>query len=213
MDRVNEFVIASAACPWIYAIVFAWVLIDAFFPPVPSDVVVVGLTAVSISADVPNTWALALVATLGAIAGDNISYEIGRRIGVQRWRWMKGQRAERAIGSARTSLHRRPVVLMLTARYVPIGRIAVTMMAGATGFHRRRFVAISVLAGGSWSVYLVSVGMLAGTWSQANPLLSIGLAVVIAIAIGVLIDRCAARLEMRRDVGIRAESHGSRQCP
>jgi membrane-associated protein len=130
VDQVSDFVLASAAFPWIYALVFAWVLIDAFFPPVPSDVVVVGLTALSISAGVPNKWALALVAALGAIAGDNISYEIGRRIGVQRWRWMKGPRAERAIGSARTSLQRRPVVLMLTARYVAIGRVAVTMVAG-----------------------------------------------------------------------------------
>jgi membrane-associated protein len=210
VDQVNDFVLASAAFPWVYALVFAWVLIDAFFPPVPSDVLVVGLTALSISAGVPNMWALALVAALGAIAGDNISYEIGRRIGVRRWRWMKGPRAERAIGSARTSLQRRPVVLMLTARYVPIGRVAVTMVAGATGFPRRRFVALSVLAGISWSAYMVGVGVLAGTWSQANPLLSVGLAIVIASAVGVLIDRSVARLEMRRDLrrnrAIRVES-------
>ena len=99
---------------------------------------------------------------------------------------------------------------MLTARYVPIGRVALTMVAGATGFHRRRFVALSVLAGISWSAYMVSVGVLAGTWSQANPLLSVGLAIVIAIAVGVLIDRSVARLQMRRDLrrnrGIRVES-------
>jgi membrane protein DedA with SNARE-associated domain len=200
MNQVNDFVLASAGFPWVYVLVFAWVLIDAFFPPAPSDIIVVGLTALSISAGVPNTWALALAAALGAIAGDNVSYEIGRRIGVDRWRWMRGPRAERAIGSARTSLQRRPMVLMLTARYVPIGRVAVTMVSGATGFPRRRYVALSVLAGISWSAYMVGVGVLAGTWSKDNPLLSVGLAVVTATALGVLIDRSAARFEKRRDL-------------
>ncbi|WP_242511114.1 DedA family protein [Pengzhenrongella frigida] len=197
---MNELVLASVSGPWVYLAVFAWVLIDAFFPPLPSDVVVVALTALSISTGVPHTWALALVAALGAIAGDNISYEIGRRIGVERWRWMAGRRVQRAIESARTSLLRRPVVLMLTSRYIPIGRVAVTMSAGATGFPRRRFVPLSILAGTTWSAYMVGVGALAGTWSQDNPLLSVGLAITIAIVAGVLLDRTFAHSAKQRDL-------------
>jgi membrane protein DedA with SNARE-associated domain len=165
----------------------------------PSDVVVVALTALSISAGVPNMWALGLVAALGSVAGDNLAYWVGRRIGVQRWRWMKGRRAQRAILSARTGLARRGVVLMLTSRYIPIGRVAVTMSAGATGFPRRRFIPLSVLAGLSWSAYLVTVGVLAGSWAQDNPLLSIGLAISIAIGLGVLVERASAALGVRRD--------------
>ena len=205
MDGVNSLVLASASLPWIYAFVFVWVLIDAFFPPVPSDVVVVGLAALSISAGVPHTVALALAAALGAIAGDNISYAIGRRIGVERWHWMTRPRVRRAIDSARTSLRRRPVVLILTARYIPIGRVAVTMVAGATDFPRGRFVPLSVLAGLSWSAYMVGVGALAGTWSQDNPLLSIGVAIVSALTIGTAIDRSVARRARQRNLRNGAE--------
>jgi len=73
------------------------------------------------------------------------------------------------------------------------------MVAGATGFPRRRFVALSTLAGTSWSAYMVGVGILAGTWAANNPMFSIALAIIIAIAAGVLIDRTLARLEARRE--------------
>ncbi|QTE29258.1 DedA family protein [Pengzhenrongella sicca] len=200
MDGLLEFALASAAHPWVYPVVFAWVVIDAFFPPIPSDVVVVGLAALSISAGVPNTWGIAIVAALGAIVGDNIAYELGRRLGVERWRWLRGRAAQRAIASARTSLLRRPVVLMLTARYVPIGRVAVTMVAGAIGFPRRRFVPLTVLAGLTWSAYMVGVGVLAGTWAQDHPVLSLVVAIAFAIAFGVLADRLVARFQARRDL-------------
>lgn len=90
---------------------FVWVLIDAFLPPVPREVVVVGLAALSISPGVPHTWALALAAALGAIAGDNISYAIGRQIGVERWRWMTSPRGSLDGGSPSAPLHERLVVL------------------------------------------------------------------------------------------------------
>ena len=37
MDAVNEFIAQAAASPWVYLVVFAVVLVDAFFPPVPSE--------------------------------------------------------------------------------------------------------------------------------------------------------------------------------
>jgi len=52
--HADDLLLASAAFPWVYALVLAWVLIDAFLPPVPSDVVVVGLTALSIATGVPS---------------------------------------------------------------------------------------------------------------------------------------------------------------
>lgn len=190
---------STAASPWVYCFVFLWVVIDAFFPPAPSDVLVIALSALSVSAGTPNPWILALVAALSAVVGDNISYWIGRSIGVERWRWMRGRRAQAAIVAARDGLSRRAVVLMLTWRYIPIGRVAVTMTAGATAFPRRRFVPLSILAGLSWSTYMVVVGATAGTWANENPIMSIGFAIVTAIVLGTAIERILGLVDARRE--------------
>jgi membrane protein DedA with SNARE-associated domain len=80
-------------------------------------------------------------------------------------------------------------VLVITGRYIPVGRIAVNLTAGATGFPYRRFVPLSIVAGVSWALYSVGVGVLAGAWFRETPLLGAAVAVVVAIAMGLVIDR------------------------
>jgi membrane protein DedA with SNARE-associated domain len=83
-------------------------------------------------------------------------------------------------------------VLILTARYIPVGRVAVNITAGATGLAPRRFLGISALAGFSWAVYSVGIGLFAGRWLSGNPLLAALLGIAIALTIGVVIDRVTA---------------------
>ena len=96
MQAINDFILAAAGQPWVLFVVLACCVIDGFFPPIPSESVVVGLSAVAATADVPNPWLLMLVAALGAFTGDNIAYLIGRRVGTRRWSWMRGPRMQSA---------------------------------------------------------------------------------------------------------------------
>ena len=125
---------------------FACCVIDGFFPPIPSESVVVGLAAVAATADVPNPALLAVTAAAGAFIGDNIAYVIGRSVGTRRWAWMRGHRMQRAFRWAGAELRKRPASLILVARFVPIGRVAVNLTAGATHFAQSRFVALTVLS-------------------------------------------------------------------
>lgn len=188
-DALNDAIVATASSPWIYLIVFAVVFVDAFFPPVPSETLVVAAAAIGVSSGQPAWWAVILLAAIGASAGDNLTYWLGRRLGLTRFRWMRAPRTAKAIDWARRGLDRRAALLIITGRYIPIGRVAVNLTAGATRLPYRRFLPLSLIAGLSWALYSVAIGVLAGAWFEANPLLGAVVAVVIAGAIGIVIDR------------------------
>lgn len=186
-----------AASPWVYLVVFAVCLIDGFFPPVPSETVVVGAATVSVATGQPNLLLLIAVAAAGAIAGDNIAYQLGRAVGVTRFRWMRTKRVTAAVDWARRGLDRRGALLIFAARYIPVGRIAVNMTAGATGYPLRRFLPLSIAAGIAWAAYSAIFGIVAGQWLHDQPLLAIVLAIVVAALVGMVVDVVIRRLLAR----------------
>jgi len=198
MQAITDIVLGLAASPWLYLIVLALVIVDGFFPPVPSESVIIAVAAIGISAGVPNVWLIVAIAAIGAAVGDNIAYAIGRRLGIDRFGWMRRPRIAAAIAHAGRGIERSPAALILTARYVPIGRIAVNMTAGATGFRWRRFWPLSLVGGALWAAYSVLIGIAAGHWLHAHPLLAALVGIGIAIVIGVLIDRVTVAISRRR---------------
>ncbi len=199
MDFLSDALLEAATSPWVYLLVFAVVVIDGFFPPVPSETVVVAAAAIGVSTGTPNPILIVLVAAVGAALGDNIAYLIGRTIGTERFAWMRHPRTVRAFDWAAHGIRSRPAALILTARYIPIGRIAVNMTAGATGFAHRRFWPLTVLAGVSWAAYSVLIGLLAGHWVKDQPLLGAGIGIVVAIGLGFVIDRVTSAVTRRRE--------------
>jgi membrane-associated protein len=197
VQAINDFILAAAGQPWVLVLVLACCVIDGFFPPIPSESVVVGLAAVAATADVPNPWTLMLVAALGAFGGDNIAYLLGRKVGTTRWRWMRGPRMQKAFRWAGRELRKRPASLVIVARFVPIGRVAVNLTAGATHFSRPRFVGLTVLSAMLWSAYSVAIGLFFGQWFEDNHLLGATIAIVCAIILGIALDMLISRLRGR----------------
>jgi len=194
VQAINDFILAAAGQPWVLFIVLACCFIDGFFPPIPSESVVVGLAAVAATADVPNPWLLAGIAALGAFTGDNTAYLIGRGVGTQRWRWMRGPRMQRAFRWAGGELRKRPASLILVARFVPIGSVAVNLTAGATHYSHVRFVALTVLSATLWAGYSVAIGLFFGQWFEENHLLGAAIAIVCAITLGIIVDIVISKL-------------------
>jgi len=194
VQAINDFILAAAAQPWVLLLVFACCVIDGFFPPVPSESVVVGLAAVAATADVPVPAMLLMTAAAGAFVGDNAAYLIGRRTGTRRWAWMRGPRMQAAFHWAGRELRKRPASLILVARFVPIGRVAVNLTAGATRYPRRRFVGLTVLSAVLWASYSVAIGLFFGQWFEDNHLLGVIVAVVCAVGLGIIIDVVISRL-------------------
>lgn len=191
----------TVASPWLYVVMLAVTVIDGFFPPVPSETVLVAAAAVLASTG--EYWALVplgLVAALGAAMGDNIAFALGRRLGTTRWAWMRRPRVAAAFAHAERALEQRSAALILGARYIPVGRVAVNMSAGALRFSWRRFLPLSVVAGISWSALSLAIGLLAGSWVTDQPLLSAGIGIVVALVIGLVIDRVTAARRRRAPV-------------
>ncbi|CAH0141848.1 putative membrane protein Rv2637 [Microbacterium oxydans] len=200
VDVINELIMQAVASPWLYLVLFIVTVIDGFFPPVPSETVLVAAAAVATSAGGANLVLLGVIAAIGAAIGDNIAFLIGRSVGTTRFAWMRRRRVVAAFTAAQRSLEHRSAVLILGARYIPVGRVAVNMSAGALGFPWRRFVPLSIVGGTSWAVFSLAIGLLAGAWLKDQPLMSAGLGIVIALLVGLVIDRVAAVRRRRASV-------------
>jgi membrane-associated protein len=190
VEFINEAVLHAAGQWWIYPVLLVFFFVDGFAMVVPSETLIVALAALSRHSGEPNLWILGATALVGAIAGDNMAFLLGRRIGLNRWKWMRRAKVQKAFGWARYELEKRGAVLIFTARYIPWGRVAVNYVAGSTGFGHRRFFLLDAFACITWVGYSVGIGILASSfpWLHHNPLLSAGIAVVFAIVLGILID-------------------------
>lgn len=190
MGNLNHMIEQSATAWWVVPLVALFCLIDGFFLFLPSETAIVALATVSSHIGHPNIWLLWAGGALGAILGDNVAYYLGRALGTTRFRWMRRPKVAAAFGWAHKELEKRGAVLIFTARYIPVGRIAVNFTAGATRFSHRQFFILDAFAAVTWAGYSVGIGVLAGgmKFLHHNQLLSIGIAVVAAVIMGFLVD-------------------------
>ncbi|MBX3094727.1 MAG: DedA family protein [Cryobacterium sp.] len=178
---------------WLLPVVFALVVADAFLVIVPSESAVVALGTLWASTGAPPIWAVVLVAAAGAIVGDSVCFCIGRRVGTERWAWQRRGRVKAALGRAASLVEHRTALLVFTARYVPFARIAVNLTAGASALPYRRYLPLSAAAGLAWAIYNVTIGALVGNALSDAPLLAIPISIIIAVLIGLVLDRIISK--------------------
>jgi membrane protein DedA with SNARE-associated domain len=199
MDVINELILTAVTSPWLYVVMFLAAVIDGFFPPVPSETVLVAAVAVAVSTGGSNLPLLVMVAALGAAIGDNLAYLIGRGVGTTRFAWMRRPRIAAGFDRAGRALGHRGAPLILGARYIPVGRVVVNMTAGALHYPWRRFVPLSLIGGATWAAYSALIGIVAGKLFEDQPLLSSVIGVAVALVLGLVVDRVAAARRRSRE--------------
>lgn len=190
----DAWLIALAESPWLLPALFGLVVADAFLVIVPSETAVVALGALAGSTGSPSPLQFVPVAAVGAVIGDSLCYLIGRRVGINRWGWQRRGRIGTALARVRGIVLSRPAVLIFTARYIPYARIAVNLSAGAARLPYGTFLPLSAAAGTGWALYNTGVGMAFGAVLRDQPILAIVLSVVVAIALGILVDLALTRI-------------------
>lgn len=212
---VEAWILALTSSWWVFVALFALCTIDGFFPPVPSESIVITLAVTAHTTGMPNIWLVLVVAMAGAWCGDQIAFSLGRWISTDRIPWLRTQRGRRAVERAERAIAHRGASFILGARYVPIGRVAVNMTAGAVGYRRERFVAVTTVAAIMWAVYSVLIGLAAATWLGHSTLLAMGVGVVGGVLTGFAIDRVMARVARRRAgrAGVREPVTASAAAP
>jgi len=195
---VQDWILALAASPLVYLGLYVFATIDGFFPPIPSESVVIALAALSMSTGQPNLALIVLVAAAGAFTGDQVAYSIGKRINVRQVAFLRGPRGQKTLDWAERALARRGPSFILAARYIPVGRVAVNMTAGAVGYPRRRFVGLTALAAVTWAMYSAAIGIGAGAWFKGHPFIAIVVGVVGGLIIGLALDYMLGFLQRRK---------------
>jgi len=185
-----------SSSPWFYAIIFVIAVLDSVLPIVPSEtLVIIG----GVSAGLGNLWIPLVIvcAASGAFIGDNMSYLIGRE--ASDWVMRRQTRTEKGAKRMATiveQVHERGGLLLITARFIPGGRTALTLSCGVTRQPRRWFVGWSAVAAIIWGHYAALLGFIGGKSFEENHTLAFIIAFVTAFSITALIE--VARWALKR---------------
>lgn len=195
---IGDLLTSVASSPWALPALFALVFADAVLVIVPGEVAVTATGALAAATGSPPLVAVVIVAAVAAFCGDALCYGIGRVAGVDRWRWMRHPRVRSAFAWAGTRLAQGTATVVFTARFIPFARLAVNLTAGATRVPPGRYVVAVAVAATAWAVYQAVIGAAIGTLLPDNPIVAVIASIVVAIALGFVIDVAAARLAGRR---------------
>ncbi|MEH1164726.1 DedA family protein [Micromonospora sp. CPCC 205539] len=188
MEGLLDVLRGTVTSPWVYLVIFGLTAVDGFFPAVPGEAAVITAAVLSADGGHPNLVTVIVSAALGALAGDHISYAIGRGGGARRLaRLPVGSRRRASSDWARRAVERRGGLILATARYVPGGRTAVTLTMGAVRYPRRSFLLFDGIATVTWALYCGLLGYFGGRAFERDPvrgvLLGVGLSVVVTLGI------------------------------
>jgi membrane protein DedA with SNARE-associated domain len=200
-SQFTQFV--AEASGWAYAVAFVFALLDALLPVVPSETVVITAGVVSAAGQLSLPLVIA-AAACGAFAGDNIAYYVGHRFGpYAKNHFLRGEKGRRTTRWTERQLAERGGELILIARFIPGGRIAVTLSAGATRYPWPRFAVFDAIAGITWASYAALLGFVGGKAFEHTPWAGLLLALAIAFAVtGALeLGRACARRRRHAQAG------------
>lgn len=174
---------------WIYPSVFAVSLIDAVIPVVPSESVIIGAASAWQSVGKPILPLLFLAGAVGAWCGDQTAYFIGTKVDVRHVKVFKRPKILAALDWAEHALEHRGTLYIIAARFIPMGRVAVNLSAGALGFPRRRFMGVDAIATSIWAAWGILIGTAAASLLGDNLLLSIAAGITGGIVLGFAVDK------------------------
>jgi membrane-associated protein len=172
-----------------YVIALVIPALDAIFPVLPSETVLIALGVATARSTDPRIALLVLCAAVGAFAGDNLSYFIGSRFGpFAERRFFATEKGARRRAWAERSLQRFGVPLIIACRFIPGGRTAVTLSCGLIGYPRRRFLPAVAAAGLIWALYAFFLGRLGGKAFEDKPWAGFLVAFGVTIVLSALIE-------------------------
>ncbi|OKL46052.1 hypothetical protein BM477_07695 [Boudabousia marimammalium] len=184
-----ELVLQWSGSFWILPILALFCLIDGFLPILPSESLIIALSSLSHTGRTVPLWSIIIAASLGAFIGDIGAYHVGRWLPVEKIPLIRNFATPERLERARLALNRRGASYLLIARFIPIGRIAVNMTAGASHYARRRYIPTMIFADITWTSFSTLIGLAAGKFLGHHPLLAMVLGVGAGILLGTIVDR------------------------
>ncbi len=187
----------AMASHWLLLVLFLAAAIDAVFPIIPSEgmVVTAGMAA---AAGHQNLLLVILVAMAGSVIGESVCYLMGRGSGPALHRWMKRQeRRQQLYEKVSTALHKRGGLILVTVRYIPGARMVATLTAGATRYSFKKFVVFTFAGVTIAYTYVALIGYLGGDAFEHDSLKALSFSLGMAFVMGLVIET-TRRIAVRR---------------
>ncbi|WNM24020.1 DedA family protein [Demequina capsici] len=192
--RLNEWILLFAESLWIYPLTFLMALIDGFFPLVPSESIIIATSTASVQTGTPILVLIFVAGAVGGWCGDQIAYFLGSRFDVRNWNLFTRDKPRQSLDWAEHQLERRGTSFIIAARFIPMGRVAVNLTAGALRYPRRRFMTIDAVAVSIWALWSILLGTVAASLFSDNLLVSIVVGVVAGTVLGFFVDKILSLL-------------------
>ncbi|HSH11627.1 MAG TPA: DedA family protein [Ilumatobacter sp.] len=173
---------------WFLAIILVIALLDSVVPIVPSETLVI-IGGVAAGQGDQRLLLVIAAGAIGAFLGDNTAYELGDRMSgfIQRHADRRPKWQAR-LGWASDQIRVRGGLLLITARFIPGGRTALTVSSGITRQPRRWFVGWITIAVVIWATYAALLGYIGGKAFEDNHTLAFLVAFGAALGMTVLIE-------------------------
>nr|BFE60080.1 VTT domain-containing protein [Dactylosporangium thailandense] len=193
-----QYLISTFGLIGILAIVFAESgLLIGFFLPGDSLLFTTGLLVASGTYLHQPLWLVCLLVSIAAIAGDQVGYIFGRRVGPALFRRPDARLFKQSnLTRAQEFFDKYGARSIVLARFVPIVRTFTPIVAGASHMHYRTFVLYNVIGGVLWSCGVTILGYFLGQIAFVRDnieLILIGIVVLSVVPIAIELLRARAR--------------------
>ncbi|SDY56891.1 membrane-associated protein [Micromonospora pattaloongensis] len=196
-----EWLISTFGLLGILAIVFAESgLLIGFFLPGDSLLFTAGLLTSDGKITYP-LWLVCLLITIAAIAGDQVGYLFGKRVGPALFRRPNSRLFKQEnVLKAQEFFEKYGARSIVLARFVPIVRTFTPIVAGVSNMRYRTFVVYNIVGGILWGTGVTVLGYFLGQIpfvKQNIELILIGIVVISVVP--VVVELLRARAGARRD--------------
>jgi membrane-associated protein len=202
MEVARHLLGIAMASHWLLLILFIAAAVDAVFPVVPSEgmVITAGMAA---AAGHQNLLLVITVAMVGSVIGESTCYLMGRGSGPALHRWMKRQeRRQQVYERVSSALHARGGLILMTVRYIPGARMVATLTAGATRYSFKKFIVFTFFGVTIAYTYVALLGYLGGDAFAHDQLKGLAFSLGLAATVGLVVETTRRIVVKRRAVKI-----------
>ncbi|MEV1331803.1 VTT domain-containing protein [Micromonospora costi] len=196
-----EWLISTFGLLGILAIVFAESgLLIGFFLPGDSLLFTAGLLTADGQYITWPLWVVCLLITVAAIAGDQVGYAFGRKVGPSLFRRPNSRLFKQEnVLKAHEFFEKYGARSIVLARFVPIVRTFTPIVAGVSRMNYRTFVTYNIIGGLLWGTGVTLLGYFLGQIGFVKEHIELILIAIVAISvIPIAIELLRARIAAKR---------------
>lgn len=152
-------IISRALVHWGYWVVLAGVFGESMGLPLPGETVLLFSSFLAHKSNHLQLVWIFVLGTIGAIAGDNLGFFLGRWWGPALLRWLTNSFGMKEdIAAARDLIRRHGSTSIFWARFIVIFRTIAGPVAGMLGMNWKKFLLFNALGGACWVMTVALLG-------------------------------------------------------